>query len=1326
MPSSTVCRLLTGLLLIFCSSVSFAQTPVSPAPRDTLKELADAERQRTKDPALDSVPYNRLAEARFQLAQQQATGAPPATQSIIPNLTWQERGPSNAGGRTRALLFDPNDPTHKKVWAGSVSGGLWYTTDITSAAVGWTPVSDSWESLVVTALAADPTNPQVMYAGTGNIYNYQIGGGIWKTTDGGATWARLSSTIPGGNLPAISTAFEYVQRIVINTTGQVFAATQYGIVKSGDGGTTWQYALAPNQGVGMGGASTGLYGNDKATDLEIGTDGILYASFHPSRVFRSNDATGTAWTEITPPGALGGERTELALAPSTSGAGQVLYGVSRMYNSASFGQDIKWFRKSTNGGATWTDIAIPTYVGNTHFTYGNGYYSLSLAVHPADPNILYAGGADWFRSTDGGTSWSSRLANVGIAQQALVFQPGNAQSAVFCSDRGVYWSANWNDTALAQPTILDKNDGYRVGEVNAVAMKASAGSPYLLGTSRNGAFKLTTDGVSAGSFFYSSSYDMGPTFIDEDQPSLQVFISSGGTIYTYDGASGYQFVGGIGVGTGVADYDSQSNTLYVSDYAGGSYTIRKLTGIGSTPTSTQLPLTGLTTSPSFITLNKDRTALFIGTYPGKLYKVTNLNQPTPTLTAINNGAFQQYTTISCIDVGADDNELLVTLSNYGVQSVWYTNNGGGTWVGKDQSNYGLPDVPVRAALFNPQNRRQVLLGTDLGIWSTTDIGAPDPGWGFSGTGMGTYRINQLRYRASDGRVAAATTGRGVFTSDVFAIPFTPSTITLTGVSTSSLCAGSVVSVSFSTTGPAFANNPTVEIWLSDAAGGFSSQRKVGSGTTSPISVTLPGGSNPLSYGTNYRFKAIAPGPDLTSGASDALAIGDLATATVTDRRGNGTNAFAGATICPNSRAIITAFPHTGTNALTTADSYQWTLDGTPITGATSQTVSAQQAGTYQATVRQAGCTLQSYSYQLATSTSPFADVRSATSDLPQCDNNPVIISSGYVGETATYQWTRNGTDIAGATSLSVSASQSGSYSFRLADGTCTATARPLQLSIGRSLYARILRYPDTDSLLCTGSYSPIYLYTEQISSDQIAAGTYSIQWYRDNQPLSGTDATRNYYYATQPGNYFIELRQGSCTTRSNAFVIGEGAIVAPKIEYAYHSKTACPGETRSLFVASVTGNYSYQWQKNGIDIPGATSNSYAAGSSGTYTIRLTKGACQATSLPLSLTFSTTIQPTVYFYGPSAESCSGIYLYANDLYQLTGYQYQWFRDGTAIGGATGSNLIAQSSGAYSIQVSNGACTGLSKRTYVQTGKLSKPVIAPNQPLNEVCGNNSCFG
>ena len=253
------------VLFSSCLSAAFAQVtpsipplltpPVTPptattaTPFDTLRWQADDEIRRTQDPELKRVPYERLDDARAQLAARQQSG----NKTGIAGVTWQERGPTNVGGVTRAVLFDLNDPARKKAWAGSVGGGLWYTNDITDATANWVPVGDNWENLNISALAADPSNPLVMYAGTGDgfsSYSAPNGGGIWKTADGGTTWTRLTSTIPASAGTPLQIGFGSVMKIVVSTNGVVFAATRYGVVRSADGGSSWQFVLAPQQAIG--------------------------------------------------------------------------------------------------------------------------------------------------------------------------------------------------------------------------------------------------------------------------------------------------------------------------------------------------------------------------------------------------------------------------------------------------------------------------------------------------------------------------------------------------------------------------------------------------------------------------------------------------------------------------------------------------------------------------------------------------------------------------------------------------------------------------------------------------------------------------------------------------------------------------------------------------------------------------------------------------------------------------------------------------------------------------------------------------------------------
>jgi len=147
----------------------------------------------TMDPALGYPPVNRLFSVYERVKQYKKL------KSGIPGdalNNWVERGPDNIAGRVRAIMFDPNDGTNKKVWAGSVSGGLWYNNDITDVNSIWHAVDDFWSNIAISAIACDPTNTQVFYVGTGEGWynsNAVEGAGIWKTIDGGLNWNQLEA-----------------------------------------------------------------------------------------------------------------------------------------------------------------------------------------------------------------------------------------------------------------------------------------------------------------------------------------------------------------------------------------------------------------------------------------------------------------------------------------------------------------------------------------------------------------------------------------------------------------------------------------------------------------------------------------------------------------------------------------------------------------------------------------------------------------------------------------------------------------------------------------------------------------------------------------------------------------------------------------------------------------------------------------------------------------------------------------------------------------------------------------------------------------------------
>lgn len=113
----------------------------------------------TMDPALLRVPAERLPAAWSAMHKLQ-------TKSTSYQLTWSGTS-TEMGGRTRAIMWDPNDVNGKKVWAGGVTGGLWYNPDITSDISLWQPVSDTWQNMVISCITYDPNNPMIFYVGTG-------------------------------------------------------------------------------------------------------------------------------------------------------------------------------------------------------------------------------------------------------------------------------------------------------------------------------------------------------------------------------------------------------------------------------------------------------------------------------------------------------------------------------------------------------------------------------------------------------------------------------------------------------------------------------------------------------------------------------------------------------------------------------------------------------------------------------------------------------------------------------------------------------------------------------------------------------------------------------------------------------------------------------------------------------------------------------------------------------------------------------------------------------------------------------------------------------
>ncbi len=731
----------------------------------------------TKDLSTNTVPRERLKAALLyaqSLRQQNPTNR---VAGAIPGMIWQERGPKNVGGRTRAIMIDPNDATRKTVWSAGVGGGLWKTTDITLTAPAWAPVNDMFNNIAITTMAFNPVNPLIMYFGTGEgFFNADAirGDGIWKTTDGGASWAQLAATVATAN-------FQYIQKIVVHpVTGHVYAGTRNGLFRSVDAGLTWTKVL----GTGVGAA------DNRVADVEIGADNSIYVAigiFTTDGVYKSATGAAGSWTKLNTGtngfATTGFNRIELACAPSNA---NTLYAITA--STATNG--VFRILESNDGGLNWTQRTNPVDadpgIGND-FTRGQAWYDLTAAVDPNNASTVYVGGVDLFKSTNAGSTWQQishwyggyGFQEVHADQHAILFEPGNSSVIYFGNDGGIYRTENGTASI---PSIITKSENYNVTQFYACAMNPTAySSQFLAGAQDNGSQQYNSLGINAT--VEVTGGDGCFNHIDQNQPQYQF------TSYVYNNFyrstnTGATFGGITNSNTGYfvnpTDYDDANNNLYASKAAGDYYVILNAPANNAFTTVAVAAfnngrVTHISVSPN--TSNR----VFFGINNGRVVLVDNAHTTTPTATNIT-GAGMPSGTVSCIAVqNGNDNHLLVTYSNYGSNSVWETTNGGFSWTSVEGN---LPDMPVRWALFNPSISTQAILATEVGVWSTDLLSGAATVWGPSSNGLANVRTDMLQIRTSDKLVIAATHGRGLFSTDVFSDPYpdfvTDRRITYTG------------------------------------------------------------------------------------------------------------------------------------------------------------------------------------------------------------------------------------------------------------------------------------------------------------------------------------------------------------------------------------------------------------------------------------------------------------------------------------------------------------------------------------------------------------------
>ncbi|MEM9546302.1 MAG: hypothetical protein AAGA77_10015 [Bacteroidota bacterium] len=758
------------LLFSACQSVhNEAKVPKTKTPKHIrLAELGKMEAEMLRDPKTGEIPMEKLYDIRKEIIKEQST-------SLRDDVQWDQRGPRDVGGRTRAILVDSRDPTGNSLLIGSVSGGLWRVDNALSEPI-WTRIESYLGSPAVSSIVQDPNDPNTLYVGTGegwfNSDAYR-GDGIYKSVDNGVTWGRLPGTL----------TYRYVQKLLINAQGNIFACTRsQGVVMSEDGGQTWTQVLSnSNQGF-----------SNRAADILETSDGKLFASigiFQFDGVYRSVNG-GLEWEFLDlGPGVNTFERIEISAAPSDP---DVLYALLQDEESNGVG----YILKTEDGGDTWAQRTVPSALGMDNFARNQAWYDLISAVDPNDPNTLIIGGVDLHKSTDGGFTWqqiSQWFGGGGIEfvhadQHELIFLNNDSNQLLNSNDGGLWYT---NEATSFSPNFEDLSDGYISTQFYSCAIHPDEGVNYFMGgTQDNGTDLVNSPGV--GRVIEITGGDGGYSHIDQDNPLIQISAFQDG-IYniTLDGWNSRESVnpGGDPYFINPSAYDDVNNVLFAGydsaqivriDVFTLDATVLDLVGVGNDRIS------ALKTYPS-----TDNT-LFVGTNNGRIFKVTKSLQATPDVEFLfNGGGFTRS-----IDVDPNNSDrIFVTFSNFGIENTRLTEDGGETWRAFDGN---LPNVPVRWGIFNPVNQSELIIATEVGIW-TTNISTEPIGvtWTNISGDIGPIRVNMLQYRNSDLTMLAASHGRGLWTTDLFVDPniqwSTPTLTVPEGIETAiSSCGGSVV------------------------------------------------------------------------------------------------------------------------------------------------------------------------------------------------------------------------------------------------------------------------------------------------------------------------------------------------------------------------------------------------------------------------------------------------------------------------------------------------------------------------------------------------------
>lgn len=664
---------------------------------------------------------------------------------------WIELGPAPIGGsyagRISAIACSPTNSN--RIFVAGADGGVWRSTD---GGATWDPRTDQMPTLATGALALDPADESTIYAGTGeaNYANHsRYGLGLFKSTDGGDTWTQLAESTFGGRCFSRIVVDPGNSQVVYASVGhaggfpELAAAKGHpgatgavGVFKSTDGGATWSQLV------------NGLP-NLEATDLAYAatTPPALFAAIGrifgsaQNGIYKSTD-DGASWTKLAGglPASSAIGRVSIAAAPSQPA--RIFALIASPASGSGGNASTQGAYRSDNAGASWTSLPI----GSIQATYG--WYLSVVSVAPGNANTAFFGGLDLVRTTDAGANFSF-VTPPHVDLHAAAWDA--AGRLLVGDDGGLHRSTNLGASWSSLNAGLGTVQFYAGLSDHPTDVLTFYGGAQDNGTSRRSTSTENWSQVLGG--------DGGWTQVDASNPN-RVFAESQGSgnlVRSTDGGSNFSFAGS-GIDTSdrncflppyVIDATNSNRMFY-----GTHRVYRSLNG-----GSSWSPLSGdLTLGAGAI-----RTLAIAPSNPNMLYAATNDGN---VLVSTNGGSSFQValsgvpgwprTTREITIDPANALRAYVAVASFGTAQIRRTIDGGQSWTNLDAN---LPDVPVNVVAALAGTPERIFAGTDDGLWFSPDGGQS---WSRYGTGLPRAAVIDILLEPARHRIVLATQGRGAW------------------------------------------------------------------------------------------------------------------------------------------------------------------------------------------------------------------------------------------------------------------------------------------------------------------------------------------------------------------------------------------------------------------------------------------------------------------------------------------------------------------------------------------------------------------------------------